>query len=433
MESNQLLVWPVWRKVVFRFFFIYFLLTTTPWTWLEQIPGFKILSVPYDAFNDWLVNFFNDYILHIKEVLVPMGGSGDTSFGWAQFYTYLIIAFIGCIIWSVIDRKRKQYFNLNFALRTVLRYYLIMFAFIYGVIKLYALQMPFPSLSQLATPLGDLLPMRFSWLFIGYSFGYQFFSGLMEVTVGLLLLNRRTVLLGSLLGIGVFTNVFLLNIFYDIPVKIFSFQLLVACIYLSAHSYNRILRVFVFNKPVDKDLSWEYQYTKKWHKPTRLIAKTLFIGVFCLYPIYQYKGFADSRKAISDVKPFTSGVYQFNNFILNGDTIPPNVTSQIHWKDIIFDKGGRGSINSNNSLFRELYGRGYFSFKVDSTNNTIDLTTNTAGIDTVYQAKYSQINDKKFILKGKMRNDSLVMEIERTNRHFQLTERQFHWMSESNR
>ena len=48
--------------------------------------------------------------------------------------------------------------------------------------------MPFPALSQLATPLGDLLPMRFSWLFIGYSAPYQFFSGAMETIAGLLLL-----------------------------------------------------------------------------------------------------------------------------------------------------------------------------------------------------------------------------------------------------
>ena len=53
----------------------------------------------------------------------------------------------------------------------------------YGIIKLFVLQMPFPQLSQLATPLGDLLPMRFSWLFIGYSVPYQFFSGAME-TIG---------------------------------------------------------------------------------------------------------------------------------------------------------------------------------------------------------------------------------------------------------
>ena len=45
-----------------------------------------------------------------------------------------------------------------------------------------------PTLSQLATPLGDLLPMRLSWLFIGYSTPYQVFSGVMETVAGLLLL-----------------------------------------------------------------------------------------------------------------------------------------------------------------------------------------------------------------------------------------------------
>jgi hypothetical protein len=33
----------------------------------------------------------------------------------------------------------------------------------------------------------------------------------------------------------------------------------------------------------------------------------------------------------------------------------------------------------------------------------------------------------------KVRNDSLFVELTRTNRHFQLAERQFHWLSEYNR
>ena len=61
-----------------------------------------------------------------------------------------------------------------------MRYYIAFTAFLYGIDKIFLLQMPFPNQSALATPLGDLLPMRFSWFFIGYSAPYEFFAGAME-------------------------------------------------------------------------------------------------------------------------------------------------------------------------------------------------------------------------------------------------------------
>jgi hypothetical protein len=39
----------------------------------------------------------------------------------------------------------------------------------------------------------------------------------------------------------------------------------------------------------------------------------------------------------------------------------------------------------------------------------------------------------KIILKGKKAEDSLYVVLRKMNRHFPLTERQFHWISESNR
>ena len=85
--------------------------------------------------------------------------------------------------------------------------------------------MIFPNQSQLATPLGDFLPMRFSWMFIAYSTPYQMFSGAMEVLAGLLLFNRKTITLRLCVATSVFLNVMVLNLCYDIPVKIFSIHL----------------------------------------------------------------------------------------------------------------------------------------------------------------------------------------------------------------
>ena len=109
--------------------------------------------------------------------------------------------------------------------------------------------MPFPALSQLATPLGDLLPMRFSWLFIGYSAPYQFFSGAMETMAGLLLLYRRTVTAGLFAATGAFLNVVMINLSYDVPVKLYASHLLFSCLFLLALDAPRLVRFLVLNQP----------------------------------------------------------------------------------------------------------------------------------------------------------------------------------------
>ena len=158
-------------------------------------------------------------------MLVPFNGSGDTSYGYAQLDLYLLLAATGAIVWSILGRTSIQYNGLSYWLRLFIRYFLIMNCFAYGFDKLFLLQMPFPNTSQLATPLGDFLPMRLSWMFMGYSHTYQFFSGLLEVLAGVLLLFRRTTTLGLFFAGGLFLNIMMLNLGYDIPVKLFSIQL----------------------------------------------------------------------------------------------------------------------------------------------------------------------------------------------------------------
>lgn len=48
-------------------------------------------------------------------------------------------------------------------------------------------------------------------------------------------------------------------------------------------------------------------------------------------------------------------------------------------------------------------------------------------------ARYAIIDSNKFKLWTKIRNDSVYVEFVKSNRHFQLAERQFHWLSEYNR
>ena len=37
-------IWPLWQRVLFRFFFVYLLLQIAPWNWFYRIPGAGALN-----------------------------------------------------------------------------------------------------------------------------------------------------------------------------------------------------------------------------------------------------------------------------------------------------------------------------------------------------------------------------------------------------
>jgi hypothetical protein len=426
--------WPLWRKVAFRFFFIYFLLQIAPWTWLDSVPGVGSVTQYYYAGMDWLVEFANAKIFHVREKLVPFNGSGDTSYGWTQVWLFLSLALLGSLIWSVIDGKRDHYITADYFLRNFVRYFVAMNCLSYGIIKLFALQMTFPNLSQLATPLGDFLPMRFSWMFIGYSGSYQIFSGVMETLAGLLLLNRRSITLGLFIGASVFTNVVMMNLSYDIPVKIFSIHLLIYCLFLLSYDVKRFTTFFLLNKPTDTTDLYSIHFAKKWMRVIRLVAKSVFIILTVIMPFYNSWSFYNSNLSVQEAKPIKSGVYNVALFEVNGKAMPPLASDTITWKDVIFEKTPSGSVNSTDTLFRQRYRRGYFNYRADTINHTLKLFKRSVQGDStfLFSMNYHLRNDT-ILLSGKVRNDSLQVRLVKSKRHFQLAERQFHWLSEYNR
>jgi hypothetical protein len=427
--------WPLWRKIIFRFFFIYLLLFISPWMWLIQIPGVSYVLNLYYEFNNWIVSAANSRFFHIhsNEVHGPVGGSGDTSQAWAEISLYLIIAVVGCFVWSILDRKRNNYVRLNYWLCLFVRYNIAIVALTYGILKIFGLQMPFPLLSQLATPLGDFLPMRLSWLFIGYSFPYQFFSGLMEVIVGILLLYRRTATMGVLVGTAVFINVMVLNLFFDIPVKLYAIHIVLLCLFLVANEADRISCFFMLNKPAAACNIYEYSYPKKWMRVTRIILKLYIIIMFLGFKFYEswdrYKQMANQPEP----KPFKSGVYDVVTYAVNKDTLLPLITDTIRWQDFIFEKGGMGSVKSNDTSFRIRYNRGYFGFTVDSATSTINFKKFSFDNKYFMTLRYEIPDSATIKMWGKKAGDSLYVELKKSKRHFQLAEKQFHWISEANR
>jgi hypothetical protein len=120
----------------------------------------------------------------------------------------------------------------------------------YGLAKVFCVQFPAPSNVTLLKSFGETPPMDLLWILMGASRGYQIVSGLAEVLGAVLLVFRRTTTLGALVLVGVLANVVALNVFYDVPVKIYSGTLLLTALFLLLPEARRLATFFVSNSAV---------------------------------------------------------------------------------------------------------------------------------------------------------------------------------------
>src|SRR5260370_37302481 len=121
---------------------------------------------------------------------------------------------------------------------------------LYGMVKVVPLQMPFPFLTKLVEPFGNFSPMGFLWSSVGASPGYEMFVGSAEMLGGILLFLPRTTTLGALICLADATEVFVLNMTYDVPVKLFSFHLILMSLVLLVPELPRIASFFFSNRAV---------------------------------------------------------------------------------------------------------------------------------------------------------------------------------------
>jgi hypothetical protein len=107
----------------------------------------------------------------------------------------------------------------------------------------------------------------------------------------------------------------------------------------------------------------------------------------------------------------------------------------MRWRDVIFDSRTSGSVGTTDSLFWQRYRRGYFRFRANPEEQTAVVWKNSAAFDSTYifTMRYERPDTSTILLWAGIGKDSVYVELARDNRHFQLTERQFHWLSEYNR
>lgn len=384
--------------------------------WLGRVAG----EVWFGAWSK-IVAWIGRVILGFAEpVYHRPSASGDTLFDWIQIGTIAVLSIVGGMLWATLDLARKTDRGELGGLRVVVRYALGATLIYYGASKVFHLQMPAPDTIRLLTPYGESSPMGLLWTFMGFSPAYSFFTGAIEVVAGFLLFFRRTTLLGSVISAAIMTQVVLLNFCYDVPVKLWSSQLLLMSLYLAGPDFHRLLSVF-FSDQVKPRALLVRNWQSRSHPLAAVVGKVVVIGLLlhssvALYPVWRNRQLPPTERDLS-------GLYQVESFSINGVDRPPLLTDMLRWRRVYF--GQKGVVAFYSMEDRPRFGR------VDELKNG-DVVITTFGPTQTHTFKYALGVEDGTTLHGQFDGaevSAVLKKIDDTN--FPLLSRGFHWINQS--
>jgi hypothetical protein len=399
--------------------------------WMGGLLGWKFLNTASDAINtfwgywnefwQWLVPWVGEHILRLKEPITTFtNGSGDTTYDWWMIPLKTLLALLGASLW-MLWRQPANTAKLYQWCLLLLRYYIAYNMLSYGFAKVIQSQFPYPYLARLAQPYGESSPMGLAWTFMGYSYGYNLFTGGCEVIAGLLLLFRRTQAFGALFTMTVCVNIFIMNMCFDIPVKLFSFHLLVFSIVIAAADYRRIGAFFFKGQPAQlHQHPWLFA---NWRKARYLRFCKGFLVIYLLYTMI-----ADTRDGYYEygmgaAKPPLYGIYNAQLKIVNNDTIPLLYNDTTHWKQVVVNFEGYARIRLLNDSARR------YVFEVDTVAQQV-MYHPAADTTLKYRMAYQRQQDQLW-LRGNIKGDSVQLLFRRYDENkYLMNNRGFHWVNE---
>ncbi len=333
LTKDPLQPWKSWQKIIFRFLFLFlgFFLLNYELVFISLgFNFFDTLSKIYESIASPLY-WLDTHLYHTQyNPQLHLNLPGDNHFGIVFYFTLIIIFTLSVIVWSVIDRHKTEYNKLYYWFRLYVRYMVALIMFGYGIDKLIPVQMRYPAVTDLLMPLGDQNLFRTVWNFIGASPGYEIFTGTCEVTGSFLLIFRRTYVFGSLFMSTILCNVVALNIFYNIPVKLYSSLLLLCVLFLLLPYAHKLIQFFFYSRSISL-AEKHYQFERSWKK---YLVVTLGIcipvvgflnDIFHVRKIYRENEVNSKRQKLYDI-----------TYFITKDTLQPLLTDTLRWKRFAF-------------------------------------------------------------------------------------------------
>jgi uncharacterized membrane protein YphA (DoxX/SURF4 family) len=419
--------WHLGTKVAFRFAFTYFLLYTLyiPFHFFHIPPLPQLLHRYYSLWNA-IIPWVSNQVLHLqhdftRDFLNTAGGSKDTTYAYVQALCYAVVAAVATVIWSLLDRNRPNYEWLHKWFTVYLRLVLAATMIPYGAVKIFPMQFPAPSLSKLLQTYGDSSPMGLMWTFMGASRSYSVFGGATELLAGMLLVIPRLATLGALVCIEVMSNVLMLNMGYDIPVKLGSIHLLLMAGLVMAPDWKRLADFFVLNRRVEPAVARPL-LRSKWLNRSAIALQVAFGVVLLSYNLYQSaqraKQLVESREKVP-----LYGIWSVDEF-KDAEVGAPVLTDQQRWQRVVIDSGSDGMVEPLRGPKQQLL------LHFDSQKKAFSMMS-PADPNWIAEFTYETPRPDLLILTGRIGGHPIIVTLHKEDESkFLLKRRGFHWIQD---
>jgi hypothetical protein len=308
----------------------------------------------------------------------------------------LLIALIYPFIWQRKDAQNAANSDkIMHFWQGIIRYVLAFDISIFGFKKIFLQQFIVPY-SMYDEKISNLSGEWLTWHYFGFSYTFGLIVAVAQIGGAILLLFRKTRLLGVILLLPVLLNILFINLFYGLNAgaTLQSIVLSLGLIYLFSLDFKRVLS-FLF------DVKDGLKNGELWGRGVQYFLRfaTIFIPFALVFSTYYF-----------EIKPDkTSGIYEVKNLhtISNSDKV-------ILITKFYLERGGQCSVQYNETHKRE----GSYTFEEKNNRLTIILSSilssNEQQNDTLIGSKIRE-NGKEFVkMTGKWAKKDVDFTLEKT-------------------
>ncbi|MFT5891733.1 MAG: hypothetical protein ACI9Y7_001840, partial [Dokdonia sp.] len=295
---------------------------------------------------------------------------------------------------------------------------------LYGLAKVFMLQFGEMDLNRLEGTIGNQNGMSYLWTFMSYSKFYSMTSGWIEVIGGLFLLFRKTTFIGTIILFIAMANVVLIDIGYDVRVKMFAIHLFFMTFILLTYDFKRLMNFLIFNKATVPSVLPPLFITKK-SKRIGYVLKGSLLLYYLVSSSISFSNRIDNQTG--NKYPSLTGFHTIELYTINGDTMSTH--EDLAWKTISIN--GASYIPETLMITKE---NGYgdnFSFEADTLANIIKFHPMRGDTNDVYQFTYQKLPDQKFVFEGMHDQDTIQIKTTvKTINDYQLTSQGIKWITD---
>jgi hypothetical protein len=364
----------------------------------------------------WYIKFFDGFFLTLVFLFIISGLVSFLPEKSAELYLkylqlsnqfLIIIPALAGVLYVLVSNKREKSGAFNSEkthaiIWGLIRFWLAAGIATYGFGKILGTQFTTPTISVRDTLAGDLTGRKLTWFYFEYSPAFTLIIGWLQIVGSLLLLFRRTTLLGIFILLPVMLNIVLINLFYGIHPGATRNSI----VYTGGLTYLLLLHaknlIILFLKP-------NYTLPKIGSVVFKNVLRIVVV-VYAFMGVYQYLiKFHDEFKPGD---PEILGKWKVDQMIINGNEKLANAwqTDTSAWASIYFNDAKFCIIGSNPFYFDQAKAiRGEYKF--DKPKHLLDISFNSLP-DTLH-VSIDSASLNKMLLNGKLGKDTVTLRLTR--------------------